>query len=243
VRRLSLVASALLVLTVLPLLGCPHLLYAVPTMMNREPRFPGPAPVASGAKLVSIALDLETEGHFLVYYLRVDGKSLEPSAGPCRRWFMRRGAREAEAEPRSFCDEDVVRFRVAPGVPHRVELLVGAEHTAAKRVFLDRDGNLDWRIQIRTQRVELSIDPEPGSSYTIRGREVRLDLRSALGEDAPKGTRWNPDEHAPVYLGGTEVGSLELQVLRNKDRRVVQQLSVPLYSGRLACEPPFCAAP
>jgi hypothetical protein len=243
VRSSSLIASALLCLTSLPLLGCPHLVYAVPTLSNREPRFPGPAHAASGAKLVSVSVDLETEGHFLLYYLRVDGKSLEPSAGPCRRWFMRRGAREAEAEPRSFCDEDAVRFRVAPGVPHTVELLVGSEHTAAKRVFLDRGGNLAWRIQIATQRVELSIDPEPGSSYTIRGRERALDPRSALGEDAPRGTRWNPDEHAPVYLAGTEVGSLELQVLRNKDRRVVQQLSLPLYSGRLACEPPFCAAP
>jgi hypothetical protein len=243
VRRSSLVVRSLLVPIVLPLLGCPHVIYAIPTLLNREPRFPAARSVEPVADLVPIRLDLETEGHFLLFYLRVDGKNLTPSAGPCRRWFLLRGAREAEAAPRSFCDEDEVRFRVAAGVPHSVELLVGSEHTVAKRVYLEPGENLRWRMPIATQRVELSIDPEPGSSYTIRGREVALDLRRALAEDAPRGTRWDPAAHAPVFAGGTEVGSLELQVLRNADRRVVGELSAPLYSGRMVCGPPFCAAP
>jgi len=237
------VRSSPTALLALPLLGCPHLIYAVPTLMNQEPRFRAPAGDAPAPPLVPIRLDLGTEGHFVKYYLRVDGANLTPSAGPCRRWFMRRGAQETPDAPQSFCDEDEVRFRVAAGVPHRIELLIGSEHTVAKRVYLESGDNLHWRMPIATQLVELSIEPEPGSSYTIRGREVALDLRRALGEDAPHGTRWDPKAHSPTYLGGAEVGSLELLVTRNADRRIVETLSVPLFSGKLACGPPFCAAP
>lgn len=234
--------TALLALLALPLLGCPHVIYAVPTLLNEEPRFPAPGAAAPTPELVPIRLELATEGHFLLYYLRVDGKVLAPSAGPCRRWFLRRGAQETTSAPGSFCDDDEVRFRVAAGVPHRVELQVGSVHTVAKRVFLEYTDNLRWRLPISTQPVTLSIEPEPASTYTIRGREVALDLRQALGEDAPRGTDWDPEAHAPSFQRGTEVGRLELEVVRSRDRQVVGELSVPLYSGSLVCGPPFCPA-
>ena len=235
--------TALLALLALPLVGCPHLIFAVPTLLNDEPRFRGPAGAAPASPLVPIRVDLETGGHFAQFYLRVDGQNLSPSAGPCRRWFMRRGAREFGDAPRSFCDDDAVRFRIAAGVPHRIELLVGSVHTVAKRVYLEYSDNLRWQMPISSQPVELSFVPEPGSSYTIRAREIGLDLRRALGENAPRGTDWDPDAHSPSYLGGSEVGSLELEVMRNADRRIVGSVSAPLYSGPLACGPPFCVLP
>jgi len=235
--------TALLALLALPLLGCPHLIYAVPTLMNQEPRFRAPAGDAPAPPLVPVRVDIATEGHFAIFYLRVDGTNLTPSAGPCRRWFMRRGAQETPDAPRSFCDEDDVRFRVAASIPHRLELLVGSLHTVAKRVYVESGPNLRWRMPISTQLVEFSFEPESGSSYTIRSREVGLDLRRALGEDAPRGTRWDPAAHTPSYAGGTEVGSLELKVMRNRDRRIVEVVSAPFYSGQLACGPPFCTAP
>jgi hypothetical protein len=235
----SLFRASILLLVTLPLLGCPHAIYAIPTMMNRAPRFSGVAP---DPVLVPVALDFQTDGHFLVFYLRVDGKNLEPSAGPCRRWFLLRGAREAPTAQRSFCDEDDVRFYLAAGIPHTLELLVGSEHTVAERVYLEPGKHLSWKMPITTQRVELSIDPEPGHSYSVRAREEDLNLRTALGKDAPSGTSWDPEEHKPIYYSGREVGTLRIEVLRDARRTFVSELSVPLYSGRMKCELPFCEA-
>jgi len=208
--------------------------------MNDPPRFSGPESTAPGSEFVPIALHFETEGHFLVYRLRVDGKNLEPSAGTCRRWFLLRGAREAQTTQRNFCDDDDVRFYLAAGVPHTLELLVGSEHTVAKRVALERDRKIRWKMPISTRRVEMSITPEPGRSYTVRGGEQLLHLRSALSSEAPRGTRWDVDESDQIYLRGVEVGTLRIEVLRG--RQIVSELSVPLYSGRMSCEPPFCGA-
>lgn len=242
-RSSSGLTSAILCLVSLPLLGCPHLIYAVPTLMNETPRFPGPGPLAPGSKFVPITLRLGTEGHFVLFHLRVDGTNLEPSAGTCRRWFLRRGAREAPSAPRSFCDQDDARFYVATGVPHTLELLVGSEHTVATRVLLEPGENLRWKMPITTRRIELSINLEPGSSYTLRGGEEVLDLRSALPKDAPRGTSWDVDQHEPIFYKGLKVGSMQIELLRNADRRVESALSVPLYSGRMRCEPPFCETP
>ena len=241
-RRPSILICSILFLVSAPQLGCPHIIYAIPTLMGRAPRFPGPAPVEARSEFVPIALAFESKGHYLVFRLRVDGKNLEPSMGSCRRWFLLREAREAETARRSFCDHDAVRFYVAAGVPHTLELLVGSEHTVAKRVLLEPGENIRWKMPIRTGRVELSINPEPGSSYTVRGGEEALNLRSALGKKAPSGTRWDLDEYDPIFYGGIEVGTMRIKVLRDGDRQIISELSVPLYSGRIKCEPPFCEA-
>jgi hypothetical protein len=238
----AILRGSALSLAVAPCLGCPHAIYAIPTLLHEAPRFPGAAPAAADPKFVPIALDLATEGHFIVYRLRVDGTNLEPTSGPCRRWFLVRGARVAGAEPRTFCGDDDVRFRVAAGTPHSVELLIGSEHTVAKRVVLEPGESLRWRMPIKTQRVELSITPDARESYTLRGGEEVLRLGSALGSQAQAETRFERDAR-PRYYKGVEVGAMRIGILRDRDRRVVSEVSVPLYSGRLGCEPPFCEAP
>ena len=123
-----------------------------------------------------------------------------------------------------------------------MELVVGSEHTVAKRVVLRPGENIRWRMPIRTERIELPIDLESGHSYTLEGREDVLDLRRALGTEAPSGTRWDLDGYERIYHSGVEVGSMKIRVLRDWDRRVMGELSAPLYSGRMSCEPPFCPA-
>ncbi len=226
-------------LLAVPLLGCPHLIFAVPTLMTRTPSFPGPESGKAGARFVPVAVDFETEGHFLLFHLRVDGKNLEPSVGGCRRWLLQRVAREADAAGRSFCGDDSVRFRVAAGVEHRLEFVVGSEHTVVKRVVLRPGENVRWRMQVRTARVELPIELAAGHAYTVEAREEILDLRAALPKEAPSGTRWDLDGYEPVYHTGVEVGRMRIRVLRDA-RGVVKALTVPLVSGRIACEPPFC---
>lgn len=238
----STVMNAILFLVTMPILGCPHIIFGIPTVMSRAPRFSGPEPVKAGSEFVPIALDFETEGHFLVFRLRVDERNLEPSVGRCRRWFLFRVAREAESARRSFCNHDAVRFYVTAGVPHTLEFLIGSEHTVAKRVLLRPGENIRWRMPITTGRVELSINPEPGHAYTVHGGEEVLNLRSALAEKAPSGTRWDLDEYDPIYHSGVEVGTMRIRVLRDADRQIVSELSVPLYSRRMKCEPPFCGA-
>jgi hypothetical protein len=233
---------AILCLLALPLVGCPHFIYAVPTLLTPEPSFPGPEPVQAHASFVPVAVDLDTEGHFLVYRLRVDGKNLEPNAGTCRRWFLKRVAREGESAERRFCSDDSVHFRVAAGVPHDLELVVGSEHTVAKRVVLRPGANVRWRLPIRSARIELPIELAPGHAYTVEGREAALDPRRALAAEAPppEAGRWDLDAYEPTFRSGVEVGSLRLRVLRDVDGQVLEEVSVPLYSGRMGCEPPFC---
>jgi len=233
-------ALLVLLLASLPQLGCPHVIYAIPTMMNRPPKLAGAAFAALEPWFVPVELRFETQGHFLLFHLRVDGRNLEPSAGPCRRWLLRRGAREVEKARKSFCDEDDVRFYLAAGVPHTLEFLVGSEHTVAKRVALEADRKLRWKMPITTRRVELSFTPKPGRSYTIRGGEEILHLRSALGKEAPRGTRWDVDTADQIYLRGVQVGRMRIAVLRG--RQIVTEVSAPLYSGRMSCELPFCEA-
>ena len=234
----SIVRGSLLLLATLPLLGCPHAIYAIPTLAHRTPRFAGGA---TDPRFVAVALDFQTEGHFLLFRARVDGRNLEPSAGPCRRWFLRRGADEAPTATRTFCNEDEARFYLAAGVSHTLELLIGSQHTVATRAYVQPGENLRWKMPITTRRIELSIDPEPGRPYTVRAREQALDLAAAL-KDAPTGTRWDPAEHEPIYYRGRVVGTLKLEVLRGARHELVSELSVPLYSGRMPCEPPFCEA-
>ncbi len=238
-RMVSSVGCSLLLLVAVLLLGCPHVIYAIPTLANSPPEFSGPEPV-EGAKFVPIELDLRTKGRFLLFRLRVDGRSLEPSAGSCRKWFLRRGAREAQTTRRIFCDQDAVRFYLAAGVRHTLELLIGSEHAVAKRALLRPGEHLHWRMPTTTRRVELVIDPKAGSSYTVRGGETTLNLRRALPETTPRGTRWDSGAGEPIYHKGVEVGSMRFQVVRDGDRRVLSDLSVPLYSGPMTCELPFC---
>jgi len=207
--------------------------------MTPVPVFPADAAEA-GAALSPVSLDLDTRGHYLVFHLRVDGQSLEPNSGPCRRWLLVRVAREAGSAEQSFCSDDSVRFDVASGMRHSLDLLVGAEHTVVRRVVLRPGENVRWRIPVRTGRIEVPIDAELGHSYTVEGREEDLHLRSALLEQAPSGTRWDLEGYEPAYHSGVEVGWLRIRVLRDADGRVVEELSVPLVSGRLVCEPPFC---
>src|SRR5262249_42526538 len=230
--------ASLLLLATLPLLGCPPAIYAIPTLLHPPPRSAGGA---TDPRFVPVALDFQTEGQFLLFRARVDGRNLEPSAGPCRRWFLRRGADEAPTASRTFCNDDEARFYLAAGVPHTLELLIGSQHTVAQRAYVQPGANLRWRMPITTRRIELSIDPEPGHAYTVRAREEALDLAAAL-KDAPTGTRWDPAEHEAVYYRGRVVGTLRLEVLRSPRRELVSELAVPLYSGRMPCEPPFCEA-
>ena len=235
----SILGISILLLSTLPLLGCPHAIYAVPTLLQRTPRFPGGA---THPRFVPVALDFQTGGQFLLFRLRVDGKNLEPAPGPCRRWFLRRGAIEAATAQKSFCNEDEVRFYLAAGVPHTLELLIGSQHTVATRVYVRPGENLRWKMPITTRPIELSIDPEAGHSYTVSAREEALDLRAALGKDAPTGTDWDPAAHKAIYASGRPVGTLKLEVRRDARRDLVSELSVPLYSGPMGCEPPFCEA-
>jgi hypothetical protein len=227
-------------LLAVPLLGCPHAIFAIPTLMTRTPSFPASAAAEAGSQLVPVALDFETGGHFLLFRARVDGTNLEPSAGSCRRWFMRRVAREAGSAQRTFCSDDDVGFDVGAGARHSLEVLLSSEHTVAERVMLRPGENVRWRLPIRSGPIEIPLDVEPGHSYTVEGREVGLDLRRALAKDAPSGTRWDLDGHEPVFTSGVQVGSLRIRVLRDADGQVVEELSAPLVSGRSSCGPPFC---
>lgn len=225
-------------LVALSLVGCPHLLFA-PSVLGPAPSFPGPEPGASDSELVPVTLDLDTEGHFLLFRLRVDGRNLEPTAGRCRRWLLVRVAREAEAAPRAFCGDDDAWFYLAAGVWHTLELDVESEHTVVKRVVLRPGQNVRWRMPITTGPVQLSIQLEPGHSYTVVGNDEALDLRRALAADAPSGTSWGLDAHERVYRPGVEVGSMRFRILRD-GRELVREVSVPLYSGRMHCAAPFC---
>jgi hypothetical protein len=208
--------------------------------MTPIPSFPAPGSAGEAPQWVQVALDLETGGHFLVYHLRVDGTNLEPNAGGCRRWWMQRVAREAGSAPKAFCGDDDVWFDVAAG-HHTLELQVASEHTVAKRVVLRPGANVRWRMPIRSGPIEIPLDVEPGQSYTVEGREVGLDLRVALPAERPSGTDWDLDAYEKVFRRGVEVGSLRIRVLRDADGREVRAVSVPLLSGRAACQPPFCS--
>jgi len=238
--RASALLGALLVCAAAPLLGCPHLIYAIPTMMTPTPRFSGVEPAPPEAEFVPLSLDFRSEGHFLLFRLRVDGQNLEPSAGTCRRWFLLRGAHEVQTAGKSFCDEDDVKLDLAAGVPHTLELVVGSEHTVAKRVVLEPGANVRWKMPITTRHVEVSITPERDQEYTLRAREEVLNLANAMPRESPRGTNWKLDAYEPIYKRGVEVGLLRIEVLRGPDDEVVSAFSVPLYSGRMGCEPPFC---
>jgi len=239
-RRLPRALASILLLATVPLLGCPHAIYAIPTLINRPPKLAGAAFAALEPWFVPVDLRFETQGDFLLFHLRVDGRNLEPRAGPCRRWWLRRGAREVDTVRESFCDEDDVRFYLAADVPHTLEFLIGSEHTVAKRAALEADRKVRWKMPIKTRRVELSFTPKPGRSYTIRAVEEILHLRSALDREAPKGTRWDVDEVRQVYRRDVQVGRMKIAVLRGS--LVVAEVSAPLYSGEMSCELPFCRA-
>ena len=242
IGKTSIIKSAALCLALTPLLGCPQIFFGIPAAMRPEPRFVGPGPARPEAEFVPIEFDLETQGRSLAFRLRVDGRNLEPSAGACRRWMLHRVARESERARRSFCDDDSVRLHLEAGVDHVLELIGESEHRVAERRFLRPGRNLTWDMPISTQPFELPVNLEPGHSYVVRAGEKDLDFSKALGEGAPAGTKWDPDEHKPTYNSGMLVGTMAVRVLRTTDRQVASEVSVPLYSGHMECQPPFCAA-
>jgi hypothetical protein len=238
----SIIKGAALCVALTPLLGCPQIVFGIPAAMRPEPRIVGSGPIRPDAEFVPLEFDLETEGNRLLFQLRVNGRSLEPTMGACRRWMLRRVARESEAARRSFCDDDTVRLHLEAGVDHTLELIGESEHRVAVRRFLRPGRNLTWDMPISTQPFELSVNLEPGHSYVVRAGEKDMDFSEALGERGPTGTKWDPDEHEPSYYSGVPVGSMTVRVLRTTDRRLASEVSVPLYSGHMKCQPPFCEA-
>ena len=111
-----------------------------------------------------------------------------------------------------------------------------------ERVLLRPGPNVRWIISTMTQPAEMPIHLEPGVSYTLRAREEGLDFSKALGENAPTGTHWDLEKYEPVYNGGVWVGTLKVSLVRNTDGQPVSERSVPIYSGPMKCEPPFCEA-
>jgi hypothetical protein len=234
-------SGATLCLAVVPLLGCPQIVFGIPAAFRDEPRFSAAEPAGADSKFVPVDVDFATQGHFVFYRLRVDGQNLEPTTGGCRRWFLHRVAREAESARKQFCQHDAVRFYLESGTEHTLQLVIGSQHTVAKRVRVEWGPNRRWKMQISTKPFELSIDPEPGAAYTIRAREKELDPRKALGEDAPEEVVRDLESYEPIYHRGVEVGTLTVSVLRNRDREIMRELGVPVYSGKMRCELPFCA--
>jgi hypothetical protein len=236
----SIALSALLIPATLLLLGCPQIFFGIPASMQEEPTFIAPGSHRSEPEFVPIWLDFETEGRSLAFRLRVDETNLEPSTGSCRRWFLFRVAREAEAARRTFCEWDDIRFYLEANAQHTLEFMFASQHEVATRVVLSPGGNIHWRLPVVTEQVGLSVNLEPGYSYTIHASEEVLNPKKALPENAPTGTRWDPDEHDPIYRIGVEVGTMTISILRDWDYHVVSELSVPLYSGTMTCQPPFC---
>jgi hypothetical protein len=89
---------------------------------------------------------------------------------------------------------------------------------------------------------QLSLNREPGYAYVVRAGEKDLDFSKALGEDAPTGTKWDPEDHGASCYTGKPLGTMTVSVLRTADDRVANETSVSLRSGHMACEPPFCEA-
>ncbi len=236
----SIFKSAVLCLALTPLLGCPQIVFGIPAALREEPRFVGAGPLRSDAEFVPLEFDLETEGNSLAYRLRVNGRNLEPSMGACRRWMLHRVARESKTARRSFCDDDSVRIHLQAGVEHTLEFVGESEHRVAVRRYLRPGRNLTWDMPISTQPFELSVNLEPGHAYVVRVDERDLDFSRALGEKAPTGTKWDAEEHEAVYYSGMPVGSMTLSVVRRADGRVASEIRVPLHSGHMKCEPPFC---
>jgi hypothetical protein len=238
----SIFKRAALCLALTPLLGCPQVFFGIPAAMRAEPRFVGPGPVRPDAEFVPLEFDLETESNAVAFRLRVNGQNLAPTMGACRRWMLHRVARESETAKRSFCDDDFVRIHLEAGVDHTLELMGESEHRVAERRYLRPGRNLTWDMPISTQPFQLSVNLEPGHSYVVRAGEKDLDFSKALGEKAPAGTKWDPEEHEAAYYSGVPVGTMTVSVLRSADDRVVSETSVSLRSGHMACEPPFCEA-
>lgn len=238
----SIIKTAALCLALAPLPGCPQIVFGIPAAMRAEPRFVGPGPLRSDAEFVPLEFDLETRGNSLAYRLRVNGRNLEPSTGGCRRWMLRRVARESETARRSFCDDDSVRLHLEASVDHTLELVGESEHRVAERRYLRPGRNLTWDMPISTQPFELSVNLEPGHAYVVRADEKDLDFGRALAENAPAGTKWDAEEHQAIYYSGVPVGTMTVSVVRRADGRVAGEISVPLQSGPMKCEPPFCEA-
>jgi hypothetical protein len=156
--------------------------------------------------------------------------------------MLHRVARESETARRSFCGYDSIRLHLEAGVDHTLEIIGESEQRVAERRFLRPGRNLQWHIPISTQPFELSVNLEPGHSYVVQAGEKDLDFSKALGEGAPTGTKWDPDEHKPTYQSGMPVGTMTVRVLRTADRWIASEVSVPLDSGHMKCQPPFCEA-
>ena len=238
----SIFKCAALCLALTPVLGCPQVFFGIPAALRAEPHFVGPGPIRPDAEFVPLEFDLETESNAVAFRLRVNGRNLAPTMGACRRWMLHRVARESETAKRSFCDDDFVRIHLEAGVDHTLELMGESEHRVAERRYLRPGRNLTWDMPISTQPFQLSLNLEPGYAYVVRAGEKGLDFSKALGEDAPTGTKWDPEEHDASYYTGKPVGTMTVSVLRTADDRVVSETSVSLRSGHMTCEPPFCKA-
>lgn len=241
-RNTSIALGAALCLVTAPLLGCPQIVFGIPAALRSEPRFQRSAPAQGAVEFAPLVFDLQSEGRYLAYRLRIDGQNLEPTTGGCRRWFLPRVAREAEVAQETFCKDDFIRLHLEAAVPHILELSVGSEQEVAERRLLRPGPNVQWFMSTTTPRFEMPIQLEAGYSYTLRTREVGMDFSEALGENAPEGKRWDLDKYEPIYSSGIRVGTLTVSLVRNVDGELVSERSIPIYSGPMKCQPPFCEA-
>jgi hypothetical protein len=234
---------AVLCVAVMPLLGCPQIVFGIPASMRGPVRFTAPGSTATHPEFARVYLEFKRSEFILFYRLIVDGHRLEPTLGGCRRVGLPRVARQADEAREMFCHADFVRLDLQAGAEHHIVFAVEAEHTVAERRRLEPGHNMRWVMPVRTQPIELDFAPEPGQAYLIRAAEKDLALRKALGENAPPETSRDLEKYKPVFESGVEVGVLDVQLVRRKDGTVLREVAVPLYSGKEACGPPFCEMP
>ena len=234
--------AASLCLMVTALSGCPQIFFGIPAALRADLRFTGAGPSTSDSEFVPVDLAFEKDGRPLLFRMRVNGVTLEPTTGGCRRWFLHRVAREAGSAPRKFCQRDTIHFYLESGKEHTIDLRVGSEHTVAERggVYVGR--RLRWTVPIATRAFRLALTPEPGASYTIEAVETDLHIRTALGDNAPDERARDLDQYEAVFSSGVQVGTAKVKIVRNADNQAVSSLSVPIYSGRMTCGPPFCGS-
>ncbi|MDH3520641.1 MAG: hypothetical protein OEM49_09310 [Myxococcales bacterium] len=242
-HRAPLIAlRVVLCMAVVPLLGCPQIVFGIPASMRRPLRFAAPESSTEHPEFARVYFEFERSEFILFYRLLVDGQRLEPTLGGCRKIGLPRVARKSEEAREKFCHADFVRLVLEAGAEHRIVFAVEAEHQVAVRRRLEPGRNMRWIMPVRTQPIELALELEPGQAYVIRAEEKDLALREALGQDAPPETSRDLEKYEPVFQSGVEVGTLSVRVKRRKDGEILRELSAPLYSGKLACGPPFCAS-
>jgi len=208
--------------------------------MRSPLHFGAPASAAEHPEYARVTLEFVKSEFILFYRLIVDGQRLEPTLGGCRRVALPRVARRSDQALEKFCHADFVRLYLEGGAEHHIVFAIEGEHQAAVRRRLEPGRNLRWVLPVRTEPVDLALTLEPGQSYVIRVEEKGLEVRQALGENAPPETSRDLEKYEPVFQTGVLVGTLDVRVERSRDGVTLSRISAPIYSGRLDCGPPFC---